>query len=232
MEYGREAIAVALIDHGACVEARDPGYSRTCLHVAVKQGSVKLIDLLLERGADPNALDRNQETPLYFTPFGAGDVARRLLQGGATPGVRNLADDSPLQIAASEGDYSVVEALLDHGADVNARHSRSYWAWNENPGEWPLLGETRSTRPLYSAACRGSIDLADLLLCAGADMEALSFGWSALHAAAAMPDSAMVEFLLQRGANPNVKSADGRTPLEMLAGHRRSGQLLRAAMSR
>ena len=74
----------------------------------------------------------------------------------------------------------------------------------------------------------------------GADIDALSFGWSAMHAAVAMPDADMAELLIRHGADPYVK-ADLRspvgpehnhpTPMDLLAGFRRSAELLRLSTS-
>jgi ankyrin repeat protein len=186
----------------------------------------------LDRGADPNATDVNRETPLFYARSGDADTVTLLLKRGAHPDARNVDDQTALQIAADNGDLLVAKALADAGADVNARPSARATAWTEDPGHWPLLREPEGTRPLYAAVCSGSTKLVDLLLNAGAEIDALSFGWSALHAAAAMPDTAMVEFLLSHGADLFVKSADGRTPIEMLAGHRRAAELLRNTTTR
>jgi ankyrin repeat protein len=84
-----------------------------------------------------------------------------------------------------------------------------------------------------------SAELVEFLLDHGADINALSFGWSALHAAAAKPDREMVELLLRRGADLFVKSdvkspyGEGynhQTPMDMLSGFRRSRELIRKSL--
>jgi truncated hemoglobin YjbI len=52
-----------LLDYGADVSDRGR-YGRTALHYAVRGGKLPLIELLLERGADPNALDNQGRTPM------------------------------------------------------------------------------------------------------------------------------------------------------------------------
>lgn len=102
--------------------------------------------------------------------------------------------------------------------------------------QWPLLDTWDGTRPLHMAVCAQWTQIVELLLDHGADINALSFGWSALHTAVAIPDPAMVELLLRRGADPhvkaNLKSLRGpawnhQTPMDMLLGFRRTADLLR-----
>lgn len=230
-ERGHWKIAESLIDHGARFDVRGTGFENKPLHLAAAGGHSEVVRLLIERGADPNAVDVNRETPLHYVlRSGNAETARQLLLGGARPDARNSNDQTALQNASSCGSIPMVQALLDFGADVNARPAAQVQSWHENPDKWPLLDDSDDARPLYGAVCSGSTVLVDLLLQAGADMNALSFGWSALHSAAAKPNPAMVEFLLSRGAALFVKSSDGRTPVEMLSGFRRSAELLRAAM--
>src|SRR5262249_849102 len=133
----------------------------------------------------------------------------------------------------------VFEELIKHGANVNADpnlHADLGWSIR-TADEWPLLDyDTAGARPLYLAVCRWSPDVVEFLLDHGAQINALSFGWSGLHAAVVKPDRQMVELLMRRGADlhvrSNVNSSVGveynhRTPMDLLAGFRRSAQLLR-----
>jgi len=80
----------ALLDHGARVDDRrlvgqgNDGGRATALHYAAKAGFLKTIALLLERGAEPNAVDDNGLTPLDWLARSAKSVnresVRRLLR--------------------------------------------------------------------------------------------------------------------------------------------------------
>lgn len=80
--------------------------------------------------------------------YGYGEVVRLLLRQGTNPNGR--ADDSPIALAASNGDGHIVEMLADHGADLN--HTR--------------FGETA----LMKASRRDHLAIAQSLIHRGADL--------------------------------------------------------------
>src|SRR5574341_693640 len=101
-----------------------------------------------------------------------------------------------LHLAAHYGHEAIVKMLLAYGADPNARSNND-------------LANT----PIHAAAAGGSksLDALRALLANGADVNATQHGgYTALHAAAQNGDRAMVDLLLTRGANPSIKSTDGR----------------------
>jgi ankyrin repeat protein len=169
------------------------------LHRAVAAGARELVGLLLDRGADLQALhgpgpgsDRGYpaanfqpiDLALWTGPFWGirGDVAmaRLLLDRGAS---------HDLTIAAALGDRERVEALLDEDAG--------------------RIAETRPSgkRALSSAVEFGHPEIARLLLDRGADPNRPEGSTAprgiALHAAARAGDRPMVELLLAHGADPN-----------------------------
>jgi uncharacterized protein len=130
------------------------------------------------------------------------DAVRRL----ATPGSLAARDDdgrSALMWAARTGQRSLAEALLQAGADVDARDARDYTA-------------------LFHAchdpdADRGHPEMVALLLRAGADKEAcIGFGVRPLMYAAGNGEAAVVQVLLQAGADPLARNEVGRTALMMV----------------
>ena len=56
-----ECVKALCAHEGADVDARDDHWA-TPLHAAVAEGHVACVDWLLDRGADPNAADKNMET--------------------------------------------------------------------------------------------------------------------------------------------------------------------------
>lgn len=87
---------------------------KTCLHTTVAAGyqyTENVLKILLNRGADSNALDVFSKTPLYYS---AGSSAGKVLIGaGATVNVRDLLGETPLHAAAAAGRRELANCLLE-----------------------------------------------------------------------------------------------------------------------
>ena len=100
--------------------------------------SIEIVRQLLEAGADPNASEPNFDTPfLRAVRYGQTAIAKLLLEHGASINACSSGDgNSALHWAVAAGNKDLVDLLLQHKADVNARNLR---------GETPL-DLTRSGR--------------------------------------------------------------------------------------
>jgi len=102
-------------------------YGRNLLHDASAHGSPQMVELLLRLGADPNARTAGGHTPLYCAAnehgaAGCGDIVRALVRAGADVDARSDSKRcTPLHMAARRGNTEVAAALLECGADINAR---------------------------------------------------------------------------------------------------------------
>ncbi|CAE7714778.1 mask, partial [Symbiodinium sp. KB8] len=90
---------------------------------AAGEGEVSLVEELLQRPQDPDAHDRNGETPLYRASMvGCTETARLLLEAGANfdlaCGQHHL---TALVVAAGLGHVDTVRVLLQAGADQDGR---------------------------------------------------------------------------------------------------------------
>ncbi|KAK0725017.1 hypothetical protein B0H67DRAFT_657907 [Lasiosphaeris hirsuta] len=120
-----------------------------------------------------------------------------------------LARTAPLESGDVESSWR--SALVTIEAQVN-RHGHGPAESGNHLNRLDSNGEF----PLYRAAAGGSYKDTKSLLKQGADPSLRTpFGWSALHWAASNGHKDVVELLLSHGAEVNVKSDTGKTPLSM-----------------
>lgn len=135
----------------------------------------------------------------------AGDAAgvRRLLSTGGDAGGADADGTTALMHAAYRGDLAMVILLLEAGADVNAA----------DPGGWTAL-----MKSCYNSELKhGFADVAQALIGAGANIEApIGYGVRPLMLAAGYGETAVVEALLQAGADVLAKNEGGYTALMMV----------------
>jgi ankyrin repeat protein len=220
-----------LVDRGANVHTRSASGNTALLLAARPANSLRIVELLLARGADAKATNDSGASALMAAAAG-GDVqsARLLLKHGAAVNDQPAPNEagfifggarSPLMWAAFRGDIAMLKLLLEAGADVNAMGG---------------LGTA-----LAQAAWADRTAAAKLLLDHGArvDMAGPRDGYTALHWAASTEerDAALVKLLLNHKANPNLGGGDpvdafldvSQTPL-MLA-TRRGDTAVRALLT-
>jgi ankyrin repeat protein len=121
-----------LLDYGASVDDRGR-YGLTALHYAVRGGKVPLIKLLLERGAQADALDADGLTPLLHlsktrSKADPVPVMEMLAASGANIDARDETQGTLLMYFARRGNEGAVRWLLAQGADRNARNKRGQTA--------------------------------------------------------------------------------------------------------
>ena len=190
----------------------------TPLHVASFKGRLEVARVLLEYGANVNHPDNLGRIPLHIASRGpCDDLVRLLLDHGANPSALDNGDETALHHAACSGELGVVRLLLDHGLAVNARNKRSMYGWR---GWDPLLIggndiDTKGWTPLHYAATFGFVEIVEMLLDHGADVNTPDeCRWTALHLAAIHGELQVVNTLLRRGANPQARNMKGHTPFE------------------
>lgn len=102
------------------------------LVAAVKAGKLDLVRSRLEGAGDLSARDPVGVTPLsWATLHGETEIARLLLDHGASPDCTNIDGSTPLHSAAFLGQAEVAGLLVERGADLSKPNQR---------GELPLAG--------------------------------------------------------------------------------------------
>ena len=184
---------------GADVNARRPdpynSYEATPLHYAARYCQIDIVKILLQQGADVNAVNSGGETPLHeATKKNATKIVDLLLQNGANVNAKDRYRFTPLYLAVRESNIIVAELLLKNGAKINA-------TWNT---------------PLHKAVLDNDADIAELLIQYGANINAFSlFNNTPLHLAATYHQLKIVQILLNNGARKDLKNRDGKTPEEV-----------------
>jgi ankyrin repeat protein len=162
--------------------------------------------LLLFRSKAPRSL---ATSPLaHAAARGEEDIVRTLLTKGSDINAGNHAGQTPLHLAADQGNSSVTRILLEQGALVDVVETAA--------------GHT----PLHYAARHGHTDLCELLIRFGADPDALTGNMDTpLHLAIEAGQAGVVAVLLKYRAKLGIKNRNGLTPLQ-LAEHLKNREIV------
>ena len=209
-----------LLRAGARVDARNR-YHVTPLELAAGRGSAPLVEALLVAGADPNSTRPEGETVLMAAArTGSVDVLRLLLAHGADVGAReDWRGQTALHWAAAENHAPAVHALVELGADVDAR---SHAGWSA------LLFAVRAGRQeAVRALLEAGADPNDIVRPPAAGDEGNdagprdpTIGTSALVIAVMNARFSLAQYLVGQGADPNA-AEQGWAALHQLAYTRR-----------
>lgn len=169
-------------------------YQATLLHWAAGHDQHDAAKFLIKHGANVDAVDSFDETPLLVASVRQSQLRRETAGAGKTISLveflLNLAATVDVHAAAALGDNNGLEQLLD------------------NERRLAVLKNSHGTTPLHWAARNVHIAAAQLLLDSGADIDAMDeIGCPPLwYAAYWGGDAEMVEFLCQRRANVSFRN--------------------------
>jgi ankyrin repeat protein len=211
-------------------------YGMTPLMLACNNGSAEMVQALLNARANPNAAQRTGVTPLMMCArTGNTEAVRVLLTHGANVNAsESRRGQTALMWAASGQHLEVTRLLTEYGADSNIqtrmpddfqpRQFITYGIKRRDPTRPDEIGDNdihpapTSSRggftALMFAAREGDLDMARLLVSAGADVDVFSFEYgNALLVAAANAHEDVAIYLTEQGSDPNVTDRWGLTPL-------------------
>jgi ankyrin repeat protein len=215
----RIAVCLQIAAFVVLPSAASAGTPQESLVNSVQEGNLEGVKTAIKDGASVNA--QHQERFLFFgkptytkggfsgqlgvgwTPLfwaaheGHCDIAKYLISQGATVDVQDGAGATPVMFAIWANKTELVELLLKHGA---ATVEQKY----------------RMTLLMLAAAIGADSNCLSALLIHAIPIDAKDIdGWTALHHATRSPENAAL--LLKKGADPNIPTSDGLTPLMLAA---------------
>ncbi len=172
----------------------------------IQRASAERIQAEIARGADVNARNSDDETPLHWAAaYNSPAAVQTLIEAGADVNAREKHGDTPLHWAVSAGNPPAIRALIRGGADPSAANREL-----STPLHWPVGGEA-----------------AAILIGGGADIHAkAASGNTPLHSAARWDSPDAVSALLEAGADIHALNGEGLTPCARMHA-RKARKLLR-----
>ena len=189
---------------------------------AIKNRDETQIQSLLRKGMNVNAKDKNGTTPLMRIAFdGNTSTAKYLLDNGADVNLSNNFEMTALMNAASrpysdshpkDNNLEIARILVDHGADINFK-SKTGWT------------------ALMGAANANQTDVALYLLDHGAEVNTqyIPNGQTVLIMAVQRRNKVLVEALINKGADVNIRDNSGWSVLRQAQDHPEITELLKQA---
>lgn len=227
--YNRAEIAEYLIAAGARVDGIAGGDHQTPLHIASFYGHLKTVKLLIKNKANVNARGNYGTTPLHEAARGnKAAVIKLLLDNGAYSHIKNDSGETPLMCAVFfkckkaikilsdapaatqeeknellvqaviRGDIEEVKSLIKDGADVNSGEGGSKYGY----------------KPLHYTAYNDHVAIAEVLIEAGADINATVFGVAPLQWAVHYKSKQVTDLLLEAGADVTIEDVTGTSALD------------------
>jgi ankyrin repeat protein len=225
----RETAVRSILSCGTNANVKDDKGVPLLLHATMLQDRA-IVQSLLEHRADPNISDSNAVYPVQIACQNSRGQALviMLLNAGADPNTRNPDGHTLLNWASFQGQLHIIKILLEHGANSALLKIDSRLM---NPSH---AGQGMKDSPLHTAVAFGRLDVVQLLICHGADINLRDRTQeTVIHVAQSRLSTytehafslqlQFITFLLQSGADLNARRHDGKTSLHLAAG---SGKLV------
>ena len=224
------------VERNQCCSACCNKNKDTLLIVAAKFANLNVVKLLLEQfGLEYiEQFNKTGKRALHeAAQNGQYDIAKYLLDNGATVDALKQGDWTPTMLAAEKGHFEMVQLLGSYGADPSLRNKDGWntlhiaartgdidilqYLYNQNQGLISTVSKN-GRRPLHSAALNNSADAVLWLARNGAEIDVEdSSGMTPLMDGGRMGHLAVCQVLLQRGADILRRDGLGRTILHHVA---------------
>jgi ankyrin repeat protein/L-ascorbate metabolism protein UlaG (beta-lactamase superfamily) len=203
--------------------------NNTALHTAVMNGQLDAVIFLLDAGADPDARNSANQSPLLYGAYqNEVEIVELLISRGAEFDYWDTRQYKPIHFAARQGGAETVRLLVEKGAAFDepgamGRTPLHFAALNGHTAVAVFLVEKGADTgkvdndgltPFVIALTSGHGETAETLLASGEGMEfEEAMLTEYLHAAAAAGSQNIVDMLLEKDAKPSGTDDGGRTIL-------------------
>lgn len=196
-KYGHAEIVKILLNKGAFVDQKDQE-GATPLIIASRGDNFDMVKLLISKKANVNAQDRFGTTALMYAAQNNNiEIANQLIIEGARVNAKNNIGTVALMYAAYHNNADVSKLLVNRGADVNSQ---------DNKGATPLIIAAQND-------CKDVVKF--LLDQPNIKVNNVFCGNTALMYAVNNCNVFVVEQLMNKGADLNVKNKEGFTALSI-----------------
>jgi len=188
--HGYDNITGLLLERNARLDLTDPRLGNTAMHWATQNGHHSTVELMLKY---------EQNLLLQQLKVVRRNRALPCPRFNSVINFQNYDGNSPLHLAAVEGQLDIVKSLVTAGAYVN-------------------LPNLDGLTPLHAAIQAGRADIAQFLILNGIFINQQDIeGDTPLHWAIRHGQYQMLNLLLDQGAAFDVKNSDAETPLLLAA---------------
>ena len=203
---GHSSTIVPLLELGAEISSTNHVYrprlaslviKYTPLHYAAQHGHLTAVEVLLDHGADSEAVSSKGETALHCAVTYHHEACVRVLVEKGT----NVRFEAPLGRAINYHNKNMVRLLLELGADPSS----------PGPG---------GCTPCFLAIMKSQMPILEVLLEMGANPECANHGWSKtlLHYAVEHGKTEAIRLLLKYNASLSATDGNELQPLHYAAG--------------
>lgn len=231
-----------LLEIGVDVNAQDLNNETVLMLIVKKENKLNYLETLLDYSPDLNVQNNHKSTALHLAcMFKNVEAAQSLINEGADIFLKSVQQTTPLLAAAQNGSFTIVQLLIDKGANV---HDLDYYGKDvlmsavnqpeakkeEIEGYFQICQKVIEQDPnvvnyvapggitsIFMASMYQRTDIVKLLLDNGADPN-VEHSYSTiskmtpLHWAMQARNVDMANALLEKNANINVPNSDGNTP--------------------
>lgn len=197
-EIVNESILKIFLDENGFTSIDDKSRPLTPFHLASRQGRTDILRILIEKGVNPEEVFKDHTALMRSSSFSTGnDSLLYLLEKGVNPNTQ-IKGTSALTIAISFFNFSGVKILVERGADLELQDKK---------------GDTALTLATMEA---NLLNIVDYLIAKGANINHQNNqGSTALMLAVIDSNEAVVQRLLNAGANVHLKDKKRRTALQL-----------------